>query len=221
VGVTPDTLSLAATRLWDQFKHLEPDDGTYPWAAVCAALAAPVDPLYSLVAGGEVPWSPAFDPDEAAEVLPPEFALALAAWVGQFIGVDQPDELPIAGRVVRLRETSNARRGSVPWLKGIMRPYLIGPDGTPETATVYVTERVGGHHLRFAFATLEAETPNPDLVELALRRDFCDPNGSRHWTYTMITGGTYADLAATHADYADVASDFATYDDLRADPSHT
>jgi hypothetical protein len=221
-GVTPGTLSLAAQRLYDQFEHLDPaPDGTYPWAAVCAAIVAPLDPIYALVFGGDVPWAPAFDPDLAAEVLPEDFALGMAAWLGQFIGVDTPAELPLAGRYVRLRETQNARRGTVPWLKGLMRPHLIGPDGTPETATVYVTERVGGSPYRFAFATLAGETPDPDLIERALIADFGQPDGARQWTYTPITGGTYADLAATHADYADVASDFATYADVRADPSHT
>lgn len=220
MGVTPDTLSLAATRLYEQVAHL--DDDTHAWAAVCAMLAAPIDPLYDLVMGGDEPWAAAFDPDVAGEVLTPEFALAMAPWLGQFIGVDpSSDELPLAGQYVRLRETTNARRGTVPWLKGLIRPYLIGPDGLPASATVYVTERVGGSPYRFAFATLVDETPDQDAIVRVLTSEFGDPNGCRHWTYTAIGGGTWADVAATHATWAEVATDFGTWQDVRDDPSVT
>jgi hypothetical protein len=84
----PFPMTPAALRLYSQVVHLEigdPDNGLtaeecgYPWAVVCAALAAPIDPLYSILATTAHPWEIAFDLDRAPDwVLP---------WLGQFYGV--------------------------------------------------------------------------------------------------------------------------------------
>lgn len=161
---TPDTLSLAAQRLYGQWQHLEIDGEAegWPWAVLAAACARPIDPLYDLLAGAEVPWAPLFDPELAAEVLQPEFATQLLAYLGQFAGLRQRTDLPALGQRLRLSETGNARRGSPSAIVAAARQRAIGPDGTPDTATVILLERVGGDPYHFAVTMYEGEVPDPD-----------------------------------------------------------
>jgi hypothetical protein len=218
-----DTLSLAARRLYEQVKQLETDTETYPLAHVCAMLAAPIDPLYDILTAGDVPWSVAFDPEEAAELLGEDRALEVVRWLGQFAGLTLSESQSLLEQRLTLTESQAAKRGTRGAIEAAVRASgLIGPDGTPQTATVYITERVGGSPYGLAVATLDSETPDPDAVERALdpEQGGAIPAG-RDWTYTTLTGGTYADLAATHADYAEVQTDFATYADVRADPTVT
>lgn len=169
--VNPETLAPAAARLYAQFVHLEVDGAAegYPWAVLAAALAAPLEPLYALLTYAERPWGAALDPDvmsealeplAAAGVLPVDFASAMLAWLGQFAGVTRRQDLAAAGERLRLRETSGYRRGTRPAIDGAARQRLVGPDGTPETATVFVTERIGGSPYVLAVATLASETPD-------------------------------------------------------------
>lgn len=227
LAITPDTLAPAAARLYEQWAHLDVDGEAegYPWAVMAAVFAAPLEPLYALLHGDGVPWAAAFDPELMAEVLEPLDALGLLpdnfivdmlAWLGQFAGVDSRSGLAAVGQRLRMRETAGARRGSVAAIIGAARQRLVGPDGTPDTATVYLTERVGGDPYSFAVATLASQTPDPAATE----RDIAEqvPAGRRNrWTYTVIEGGTWADAAATHATWAD--GPWATWAQARADPT--
>lgn len=184
-GATPDTLSLAASRLYEQVGHLDQQDdgGNWPLAVVCAAMTRPMDDVYELLMGGETAFAPAFDPELAGEVLEPDFAAALLGWAGQFVGVTDREDLPTAGRVFRVQETSGARRGSPLGLTNAARQRLVGPDGTPATATVYLVERVSGSPYRLDIATLTTETPDA----AGTRRDITEamPAG-RQWTYATV-----------------------------------
>lgn len=223
--ITPDTLSLAASRLYEQFRHLEEPDADaegWPWAVMAAACAAPVDDLYDLLAGGPTPWAPAFDPELAAEVLTPEFLERLLPWVGQFVGVSHRADLPPAGQRLRLLELGAKQVGSPGAIVGAARQRAIGPDGTPESATVILVERIGGDAYHFAVTMYASEVPDPD----ATRRDIDEvtPAGRRgtdpddRFDFNLVTGGDFDTLSGAYATFADVTAAYATFDELTADP---
>lgn len=228
-AATPETLAPAAARLYEQWAHLEVDGAEegYPWATLAATLAAPLEPLYALLTAAELPWGVAFDPEalataleplEAAGVLPEGFARAMLAWVGQFAGVLDRRELDTTGATLRLRETSGSRRGTPGAIVGAARQRLVGSDGTPDTATVILTERIGGSPYVLGVATFADETPDPAGTERDIGEQM--PAG-RIWTYAVVAGGTWGDLFATHTDWADVLATFPTWADVLADPSAT
>lgn len=227
MAVTPDTLTPAARRLYEQFEQLEVDGASEGWpiATICAALAAPIDLLYLMVMVGEVPFAPVFDPVIADEVFTDDQARQVLPYSGQYIGVQEIQELPPIGQRLRLLETPAAKIGSVDAIRGAARTHAIGPDGTPSSATVYVIERVGGDPYHFAVTMFTSEVPDPDVT----RRDIeaVTPGGrfgsapGTLFDFFLIDGGTYEDLLATHANYQDVLNDFATYEDLLEDPGHT
>lgn len=215
------TLSPTGQRLYDKLGSLSgPDDENgYALAIVADALAAPFGPVADLVSereDGTPGWAAhLFDPDgEPAEWLP---ATEVFQGVNPYPAVDQP------GRRLRIKQTDGRFRGTPGAIKGGARQFLIGPDGTPESATVYLTVRVGGVATDYTVATLASETPNPDLVEAALLEQ--QPAGynktAGHAAFVVIAGGDWQTLVAVHADWADVANDFATWDDVIADPSVT
>lgn len=223
-SITPDTLSLAARRLYEQWEHLEVDGDAEGWpiAVLAAACAAPVDDLYDLLAGGPVPWAPAFDPELGAEVLRPEFATELAGWVGQFIGVPHRADLPPAGQRLRLLELSAKAVGAPAAIAGAARQRAIGPDGTPDTATVILLERVGGDAYHFAVTMYVGEVPDPaatirDIEELTpAGRRGADP--ATRFDFNLITGGDFDTLAGAFATFNDVTAAFATFDELMLNP---
>ena len=235
-AITPESLSLAATRLYAQVEHLETEGEAegYPWAVACAALCAPIDDLYDLLFGADAPWAALLDPDLAAETLTPEFAERLLPYVGQFIGVTYRAGVPLAGQRLRLSETGGAKVGSPAAILGAARQRLIGPDGTPESATVLLLERVGGDPYHFAVTVQRSHVPDELIVmdgleetAPAIARDIDEqtPAGRRgtdpetRFDLNIVEGGDYETLAASFASYDDVAAEFSTYDELAANPS--
>ena len=225
-GHTPTTLSRAASRLYAQFSHLEVDGESEGWpiAVLCAATTRPIDDLYDLLTAVEDPWAPAFDPELAAEVLEPEFAAALLPWLGQFAGVRNREGLPPAGQRLHLQETQHAKTGAPGAIVAAARGRLVGPDGTPQTATVILLERVGGDPYHFAVTVYASECPDPD----ATRRDIeAETPAGRFGTepetlfdFNVVTGGTWDDLSAFYATWDDLADEFATgtWDDVATNP---
>lgn len=223
--ITPETLRPAARRLYEQWEHLEVDGEAegWPWAVLAAAFAAPYEDMYALLALTEVPWAPAFDPELGAEVLSPEFASAMVGWLGQFVGVRDRAELSGMGARVRLRETRSAKRGSPEAIIGAARQRAVGPDGTPESATVILLERVGGDPYHFAVTMYASEVPDPEgtrrdiEAETPAGRRGTDP--AHRFDFNLITGGDFNTLSASFATFDDVAAEFATFDELAANPS--
>jgi hypothetical protein len=225
--VTPDTLSLAARRLYEQWEHLEVDGASegYPWATLAAALAAPIDPLYDLLSGAEHPWAPAFDPELAGEVLSPQFAEALLAYLGQFAGVRRREDLPPLGQRIRITETGGARRGSPAAIVGAARQHAIGPDGTPDSATVILVERIGGDPYHFAVTMYASEVADAAATVRDIEEQ--TPAGRRgtdpadRFDFNLVTGGNFATLSASWATFGDVSAAFATFGDVTENPSGT
>jgi hypothetical protein len=224
-AITPDTLSLAARRLYEQWSQWEVDGDAegWPWAVMAAACAAPVDDLYDLLAGGPTPWAPAFDPELAAEVLRPEFLEALLPWVGQFVGVSHRAGLPPAGQRIRLLELSAKQVGSPGAIIAAARQRAVGPDGTPGSATVLLVERIGGDPYHFAVTMYEGEVPDPE----ATRRDIeAETPAGRFgaepgtlFDFNLVTGGNVGTVEASFATLGEVEDAFATLAEIETNPA--
>lgn len=158
---------------------------------------------------GAVGWSALVNADRA-----PEWALP---WLASLVGVTDAPWLADPERRLRIKATAGQHRGTVAAMQGAARQYLVGPDGTGESATVYFSERHGSAY-RLSVATLAAETPDADMVEAALLEQ--KPAGIV-LTYTVLGAGDYNELAATHATYTEVDTDFTDYFDVLSDPSQT
>lgn len=221
--VTPDTLRPAARRLYGQWEHLEIDGEAegYPLATLAAALTAPLEVLYALVALAEVPWAPAFDPELAADLLPEADAVGLLGWLGQFAGVTAKRDLPAAGQRLRLLETGRAKIGSPDAIIGAARQRAIGPDGTPASAMVLLVERVGGDPYHFAVTMREGEVPDPaatrrDIDEVTPAGRYGEP-GSR-FDFNLVTGGDFDTLAGAFPTFSAVTAEFASLYEVAAHP---
>ena len=151
-------LSLAADRLYEQLAHLELDGEAngYPIAALCAAIMAPLDPVYDLVAGTHSPYETLMDIDACPAAFLP--------WLAQMNGVD---ELAIQGldedrqRDV-IRDAAGKRRGTVGGIIAGAQKYLTG------NRTVILVEREGTP-THYVVITRTAETPDADAVVRALQ----------------------------------------------------
>jgi hypothetical protein len=209
-------LSRVAERLYDAIAPLVTTDEDEGYAAAIYAqgYAKLLDPVSDLVSDDEdgVPgWANhLFAPDtEPSDWLPVTEA---------YVGVVPYPAVDDAGRRLRIKQTDGRYRGTRAAIKGAARQFLVGPDGTPESATVFLTARLGGVATSYAVATLDAETPDPDLVEAALLEQ--KPAGF-NMTYAAVTGGDWTSVTTTHVDWAEVLTDFATWSDVRNDPAHT
>lgn len=150
-----------------------------------------------------------FDPDACPAAWLP--------WVAQFVGVAMLPNMTEAQMRVRLKETGGWQRGTPDAIMGAARQYLVGPDGTGSSATVFLNERAGSAY-RFAVATLISETPDPDAVLRALLEQ--KPAGLV-LDYAPVAGGDFLTLRTTHTDFADVAATFADFTALRENPAFT
>lgn len=156
-------------------------------------------------------WSPIGDPDRAPEHWLP--------WTAQLVGVVIPPPgspeasgLDEAAKRLRIKETAGQRRGTPDAIKGAARQHLTG------NRTTYISERHGSAY-QLRVATLEAETPDPDLVLASLLEQ---KPGGIVLTYDVIpAGGDYDALNSTHANYDEVEGDFANYTEVVLDPAHT
>jgi hypothetical protein len=153
-------------------------------------------------------WAILFDPDHLD--FPPE----AIRWLGQFVGVRLAANMDFAVARSELQRKAGFRRGSPDAIKEAVRATL--DPATPRS--VYVVERQSGSAWRAVVATLREETPDPEAAEKAAMSQ--KPMGVV-MTYSLITGGTWSDLIATHATWADVKSDFPTWRALIDDPSKT
>jgi hypothetical protein len=209
-------MSASGELLYEALGSITGPDEDNGWALTILsnAFGAMAEPLRALVsddANGVPGYAHhIFDPDnEPAEWLP------VTEYFTGTVPLPSVDE---AGRRLRIKQTDGRFRGTPGAIKGAARQFLIGPDGTPESATVYLVVRVGGVATTYNVSTLLAETPNQALVLDALQEQ--KPAGFT-MNYSAVTGGNYATLKAVHTDYADVKAQFATYGDVRADPSIT
>lgn len=202
--LTPETLKPAAAHLYAQFAHLEvgdPENGLtaadvgYPVATVCAALAAPVERLYELLALPLRPWEPAFDLDACPGWLLP--------WVANFGGVELPPGLSEDEVRARLRDADARRRGTIRAM--VQRAEeTLGAGGV-----VYFRERDGS-----AYRIVMAAYASADPV-LTLQRVREVKPGGVVLELDVAPGPTYGLTRAALDSYSEVLTAHPSYVDLR------
>lgn len=207
-------LTHTAQRLVDALGPLDVGaaTGDYTLQQFMAALATGWDELSDIARDqddGTPGFAILFDPDRCpAKWLP---------WVAQFVGVQMLPNMTEAQMRLRLKGTDGHQRGT-PWaMEDAARQYLIGPDGTGASATVFITERTTSAYA-FGVTTLTGETPDPAAVLRALLEQ--KPAGLK-MTFASVAGGDLATLRGAATDLADIAGDFADLDAIRQNPGHT
>lgn len=198
--VTPDTLPPAAAWLYQQCKHLEigdPDTGRsaedlgWPWATVCRALTAPIEPLYALVAMTMRPWEAAFDVDAAPGFLLP--------WLSFFFGVELPQGISDDDARLRLKTADARKRGTITSM--VQRAVeTLAPGGL-----VYFRERDGSAY-RITMAVYASADPT-----LTVQRVTEVKAGGLVLELSVETGPTYGLARVGYTSYADVLARRATY----------
>lgn len=134
-------------------------------------------------------------------------------WLAQFVGVRTRAGLSDAAQRARIAGTDGFRRGTPGALEAAARQYLVGPDGTGESAYVIINERLGGFAYRLGILTLESQTPDEQAVLNAILEQ--KPAGIV-LTFSTVPGQTYEALRTAFDSYQDIKDAYATYDDLRS-----
>ncbi len=199
-------LTHTGQKLYDALAPLAENDADqgYALAIFCGGLAAMFDQVADLSRDeDDTPgWGGIVDPDQT------EFI----GWLSQFIGVVIPGGVDEATARAWLRNTDGRNRGTPAAIEGAAKVFLTGGK------TVYLIERFGGSAYALQVTTWEGETPDPARVEAAVRAQ--KPAGLV-LTYSVIDGGDFDTLRATHTDFADVKTEFSDFNDLRAEPART
>lgn len=174
---------------------------------LCESVGQLLQPIEDLIRDtDEGPgWSPILDLNRAPN-----------DWLGylaQYVGVRLRAGLDDGAQRLRIRGTGGFNRGSSSALRDAARQYLIGPDGTPESAYVLVNERIGGNAYQLGIITKTSETPDQDLVLAALKEQ--KPAGII-LSYAVVEGQTYLTLRIGYDTYGDVKAAYSTYGALRS-----
>jgi hypothetical protein len=154
------TLTHTGQRLYDALAPLAFADAEhdYPLAKFCGAVAAGLDEVADLWRDdddGTPGLAKLFNPDTCpVEWLP---------WVGQFVGVQFPQNLSEDAARLRLKRLDGFKRGTPDAIINAAKQHLQGPDGTPESATVTLNERdTSPYH--FSLTIRDVETLDYDAV---------------------------------------------------------
>lgn len=201
------TLTTAGQRLYDAVGPLMKQDAANGFAGMilCGALATMLDPVVAIVSddqdSGLPGWAPVFD-----TVTNPQWL----DWRGQFVGVTRPAGIDDAGMEMLVQHPTGFNRGSVAAMKTAMQATLTG------TLTVLINTRVGAAPFVMTAATFTSETPNPQATLLALQSQM---PAWMQFTYSTVTGGSYAVLAASHASYTLMEAAHTHYSDIPVNPA--
>lgn len=201
------TLTTAGQRLYNSTAPLMKQDAANGFAGqiLCAALATMIDPVVAVVSDGQdgsLPgWAPAFDPIGNPDWLD---------WMGQFVGVVRPLGLSDAGMATLVQHPTGFNRGSTDAMRTAMQATLTG------TKTVLLNTRVGAAPFVMTAATFTSETPTPQVTLLALQSQM---PAWMQFTYSTVTGGSYATLAASHASYTLMEAAHTHYSDIPVNPA--
>lgn len=155
---------------------------------------------------GEPGWSVILDADRApVEWLP---------WLAQFVGVRLIAGLTEEAKRLRIKGTGGFKRGRPESIRNAARQFLIGPDGTPESATVDLVERPGGNAYRMQLTVLASEVP-PGVTADTIRKAVLEqkPGGIVLNPVSIVEGDDYLTLRDDNASYDDVDSRYTDYTD--------
>jgi hypothetical protein len=133
-------------------------------------------------------------------------------WVAQFVGdatavAAAPDTATARSMIKNPIQFTRGRPGTVAQK---IQTTLTG------TRTVLANWRDGGDWTKVSIATLTSETPDPVTTQnaaMSVMPAWIVP------TISVITGGDYASLAASHASYTLMEAAHTTYSDIPAHPT--
>jgi hypothetical protein len=201
------TLTTAGQRLYDSVAPLMKQDAANGnvGAILCGAFATMLDPVVAVVSDGQdgnLPgWAPAFDPVGNPVWLD---------WMGQFVGVERPSGVNDAGMSQLVQHPTGFNRGSVEAMTTAVQATLTG------TKTVLINTRVGAAPFSMTVATFTIATPNSQATLLALQNQM---PAWMQFTYSTVTGGTYAILAVSHSSYTLMEAAHTHYSDIPVNPA--
>lgn len=145
-------------------------------------------------------WAILLDPD-----LCPAPALP---YLAQYAGVQLEPSLTEAQQREKIRLPENFKRGTLAAMEQAVKRTLTG------TQTVLIEERHDDSAYKLWVRTFAFETPDPDATEAAVLSQ--KPAGIV-LTYEAVTGQTWSDLVADHADWDAVVSDYADWNEAVAE----
>lgn len=155
---------------------------------------------------GEPGWSVILDADRAP--------VAWLPWLAQFAGVRMIPGLTEDAMRLRIKSTDGFKRGTRKAIEAAARQFLIGPDGTPDSATVDVIERHGSAY-RFTVTVHEAEVPpgvTAEQIFAAVKEQ--KPGGLVLNPISIVGGDDYLTLRDENASYTAVRTRYIDYDDV-------
>jgi hypothetical protein len=192
-------------ELYNRLKPYHPDDveQNYVLFKLCGALMQPFEFVDEL----------ARQPDYSVLLNLDTVSLDALLYLAQFIGIVSPPRLldetdeDYHARVKSLVEARvGFERGRPAAMIAAAKLFLTG------TKSVIITERVGGNAWQAAAATIDAETPDANAVDRALRSQ--KPAGII-LDYLDVEHVTYAELAAAYATYGDLEATSQTYEQIK------
>lgn len=224
-------------RLYDACEVLADQDqqNGYPVARLCAGLATMIDQIANLVrdpdegSSATPGWGMLFDLSNyhtTAQQLTSKLDAKWLPWIAQFVGiVDLPPPYAVisndfanAGEVLGYDTTNQInliedpisfQRGSVAAMKRAAAETLTN------SQTVLINEFAGGDPWQMTASTFTSETPDTTATLKALMS--MKPAGVI-LTYTTVTGGTYSQLATSHAQYSQMEAAHTTYSNIPENP---
>jgi len=198
--VEPDHTPLGA-RLRERTQPLAPTDADNGWAHahLCEAIGRMLAQTAEVFDpdGDTPPLAPILDVD-----LCPDWALG---WLGQWAGVRLPAGTPPDVAREMIRSVAGFSRGTPAALRAAAGFYLTG------TKTVYFNERLAGDAYALGVITLDAETPDPELVRVAI---LAQKPGGIVLDYASIVGQTYRSVRAEVDSYREVRATWPNYREL-------
>lgn len=207
VVIDEPSLTTAGQWLYEAVGPLmkQDEDNGFVGARLCGGLATMLDPVVAVVSdrqdGGLPGWAPVFDVQTNDTWLD---------WMGQFVGVSRPVGANDGQMRTLVENPVGFNRGTVKAMITAMRVTLTGG------MHVLFNIRAGGDPFFLTCATFTSETPDPQATLLALQSQI---PAWFAYTYTVVTGGSYATLAASHASYTLMEAAHATYADVPDDPA--
>jgi len=210
--VARPVVSDAAERLWSSlgpWMRADGEDTGWALLTLCEGFIGQAQSILSIVEDdddGNPGWSSVMDVDRApVEWLP---------WLAQFVGVRMVAGLDEAAMRLRIRSADGFDRGTPESIKAAARQFLIGPDGTHDTATVDLIERHGSAY-RLTVTVHEAELMpgvTADQIYAAVREQ--KPAGLILNPVSVVGGDDYLTLRDENASYTAVRSRYTDYGDV-------
>lgn len=204
------TLTDTGQRLYDSIAPLMSQDAQNGFAGqiLCGAFATLLDPVAYVVRDGEdgaLPgWAVIFDVDNVQPQWLP--------WIAQFLGdsgavANNPS---VAAQRQLVKAPVNFNRGKASAIVAAAQATLTG------TKTVLFNQFVGASPWVISVATFTSETPDTIATKNAILANM------PAWiipTISVVTGGNYATLAASHASYTLVEAAHTHYSDIPVNPA--